>query len=63
MGKSSGKQTNTTEDHQRKQIDVTINQNKRQVGLINNDGDNLPYKEVFKKCFMEKFDKMVKLTD
>ena len=27
-----------------------MNQNKRQVGLINNDGKNLPYKETFKKC-------------
>ena len=42
LGKALEKQTNKQkiEEQRRKQIDANINQNKRQVGLINNDDKN-----------------------
>ena len=42
FGKALEKQTNKQkiEEQRRKQIDANINQNKRQVGLINNDDKN-----------------------
>ena len=45
LGKDLEKQTNKQkiEEQRRKQIDANINQNKRQVGLINNDDKNLSH--------------------
>ena len=45
LGKALEKQTNKQkiEEQRRKQIDANINQNKRQVGLINNDDKNLSH--------------------
>ena len=45
LGKALEKQTSKQkiEEQKRKQIDANINQNKRQVGLINNDDKNLSH--------------------
>ena len=45
LGKALEKQTNKQkiEEQRRKQIDANINQNKRQVGLINDDDKNLSH--------------------
>ena len=45
LGKALEKQTNKQkiEEQRRKQIDANINQDKRQVGLINNDDKNLSH--------------------
>ena len=34
-----------------------------QVGLINNDGKNLYFKEIFEKLFRKRFDKIIELMD
>ena len=34
-----------------------------QVGLINNDGKNLYFKEIFEKLFTKRFDKIIELMD
>ena len=51
LGKALEKETKTMEDQEKKQKDSTINQNKRQVGSINNDGKNVSLQEIFKKMF------------
>ena len=33
------------------------------MGLINNDGKDLSFKEVFEKYFKQRFDKIIKLVD
>ena len=45
LGKALEKQTNKQkiEEQRRKKTDANINQNKRQVGLINNDDKNLSH--------------------
>ena len=49
LGKALQKPTKTTEDQRRRQSDVIMNQNKRKVGLINNDATKLSQKETFKQ--------------
>ena len=59
LRKASKKQTKTKEDQGGKQIDGTMNQNEQLVGWINNDGRNLSYKEIFQKCFKERFNEVI----
>ena len=47
LGKALEKQTKTIEDQERKQIDANMNQNKRQVVLINKDDKSFSHKEIF----------------
>ena len=51
LGEVLEEQIKTTEDQGRKQIDATMNQNERQVALINNGGKTLSYQEIFKNLF------------
>ena len=51
LGEVLEEQIKTTEDQGRKQTDATMNQNERQVALINNGGKTLSYQEIFKNLF------------
>ena len=51
LGKALEKQTKTTEYQRRKQIDAFMNKKERQLGLINNIGKILYFKEIFEKYF------------
>ena len=63
LGKVLGKQTKTIKiKEENKQINAIMNQNKRQVDLINNGPKNLSDKGIFKKCLKERFGEIVELT-
>ena len=48
FGKSFEKQTKTTEDQEKKEIDAIINQSRRPASLTNKDDDHKDnYKEIF----------------
>ena len=49
LGKALQKPTKIIEDQRRRQSDANMNQNKRKVGLINNDATKLSQKETFKQ--------------
>ena len=40
-----------------------MNKKEGQVSLINNDGKNLYFKEIFEKRFRERFDEIIELTN
>ena len=63
LGKAFQKQTKTTEEREKKQIDAITNQNERLKALINKDDHKNIYIETFDKLVTEKFDKIKKLTD
>ena len=66
LGKAFGKQTKTTKEQGRKQIDATTDQNERLVASANKDDHNDDhkdiYKEIFDKLAQEKSDKIKELT-
>ena len=62
LGKAFQKQTKTTEEREKKQIDAITNQNERLKALINKDDHKNIYIETFDKLVKEKFDKIKKLT-
>ena len=55
--KALEKQTKTIEAQGRKQIDAIMNKKEGQVGLVNNDGKYLYFKEIF-DFFLKKKDLM-----
>ena len=55
LGKALEKQTKTIEGQGRKQIDGIINQNVKQVGLLNNNGKSFYHKDKFEKLFKKHF--------
>ena len=66
LGKAFGKQTKTTKEQGRKQIDAITDQNERLVASANKDDHNDDhkdiYKEIFDKLAQEKSDKIKELT-
>ena len=58
-----GKALENQKDQGRKQIYAMMSKKDGQVGLINNDGKNLYFKEIFEKRFRKRFDKIIESMD